>query len=152
MPAAAKAISGLAARDFNRAVRVGWVLAADWFWLIGFPSCEASRAADGLITGISLAARDAAVCHPGNTAQGVWPGSHWQRANGAASPPPLHTQAGLDAPYSCRQGACGACACRLTGGEVERAHDEVLEAAGIAGGYILACQAVSLTPEVSIAH
>jgi 3-ketosteroid 9alpha-monooxygenase subunit B len=60
--------------------------------------------------------------------------------------------AGLDAPYSCRQGICGACACQLTGGEVEMVHNEVLEAADIADGYILACQAVSLTPEVSIAY
>ena len=60
--------------------------------------------------------------------------------------------AGLDAPYSCRQGVCGACACQLTGGEVEMAHNEVLEDADIADGYILACQAVSLTPEVSITY
>jgi 3-ketosteroid 9alpha-monooxygenase subunit B len=60
--------------------------------------------------------------------------------------------AGLDAPYSCRQGICGACACQLTGGEVEMVHNEVLEATDIADGYILACQAVSLTPEVSIAY
>jgi 3-ketosteroid 9alpha-monooxygenase subunit B len=60
--------------------------------------------------------------------------------------------AGLDAPYSCRQGVCGACACQLTGGAVEMAHNEVLEAADIADGYILACQAVSLTPEVSITY
>jgi 3-ketosteroid 9alpha-monooxygenase subunit B len=61
-------------------------------------------------------------------------------------------EAGLDAPYSCRQGICGACACQLTGGEVEMAHNEVLEAADLAGGYILACQALALTPEVSIAY
>ena len=60
--------------------------------------------------------------------------------------------AGLDAPYSCRQGICGACACQLTGGEVEMAHNEVLEAGDIADGYILACQAVPLTPEVSITY
>ena len=60
--------------------------------------------------------------------------------------------AGLDAPYSCRQGICGACACQLTGGEVEMAHNEVLEAADISDGYILACQAVPLTPEVSITY
>jgi 3-ketosteroid 9alpha-monooxygenase subunit B len=60
--------------------------------------------------------------------------------------------AGLDAPYSCRQGICGACACQLTGGEVEMVHNEVLEAADIADGYILACQAVSLTPQVSITY
>ena len=60
--------------------------------------------------------------------------------------------AGLEAPYSCRQGICGACACQLTEGKVDMAHNEVLEAADIADGYILACQAVSLTPGVSIAY
>jgi 3-ketosteroid 9alpha-monooxygenase subunit B len=60
--------------------------------------------------------------------------------------------AGLDAPYSCRQGICGACACQLTGGEVEMAHNEVLEAVDIADGYILACQSVPLTPHVSITY
>jgi 3-ketosteroid 9alpha-monooxygenase subunit B len=60
--------------------------------------------------------------------------------------------AGLDAPYSCRQGICGACACQLVSGQVEMAHNEVLEPADLADGYILACQAVSLTPEVSITY
>ena len=60
--------------------------------------------------------------------------------------------AGLDAPYSCRQGICGACACQLTGGEVEMAHNEVLEQADLDEGYILACQARPLTPEVSITY
>ena len=61
-------------------------------------------------------------------------------------------EAGLDAPYSCRQGICGACACQLTGGSVEMAHNEVLEPADLADGYILACQAVSLTREVCISY
>ena len=60
--------------------------------------------------------------------------------------------AGLDAPYSCRQGICGACACQLTGGEVEMAHNEVLEEGDLAEGYILACQALALTPGVSITY
>jgi 3-ketosteroid 9alpha-monooxygenase subunit B len=60
--------------------------------------------------------------------------------------------AGLDAPYSCRQGICGACACQLTSGEVEMAHNEVLAEADLAEGYILACQALALTPEVSIIY
>ncbi len=62
------------------------------------------------------------------------------------------TEAGLDAPFSCRQGICGACACQLTGGEVEMAHNEVLEQADLDEGYILACQAVALTTEVSITY
>ncbi len=59
---------------------------------------------------------------------------------------------GLDAPYSCRQGICGACACQLTGGQVDMAHNEVLEPADLADGYILACQAVPLTESVSITY
>ena len=59
---------------------------------------------------------------------------------------------GLDAPYSCRQGICGACACQLTAGEVKMAHNEVLEEADVADGYILACQAVPLTESVSIVY
>ena len=60
--------------------------------------------------------------------------------------------AGLDAPYSCRQGICGACACQLTDGEVEMAHNEVLEEGDLAEGYILACQALALSPGVSITY
>jgi 3-ketosteroid 9alpha-monooxygenase subunit B len=59
---------------------------------------------------------------------------------------------GLAAPFSCRQGVCGACACQLTAGEVEMAHNEVLEAEDVADGYILACQSLALTPEVSITY
>jgi 3-ketosteroid 9alpha-monooxygenase subunit B len=59
---------------------------------------------------------------------------------------------GLDAPYSCREGICGACACQLTGGEVEMAHNEVLEEGDLAEGYILACQALAVTAGVSITY
>jgi 3-ketosteroid 9alpha-monooxygenase subunit B len=59
---------------------------------------------------------------------------------------------GLDAPFSCRQGICGACACELIGGEVQMAHNEVLEEADVADGYILACQAVPLTDTVSVTY
>jgi 3-ketosteroid 9alpha-monooxygenase subunit B len=60
--------------------------------------------------------------------------------------------AGLDAAYSCREGVCGACACRLLGGEVEMAHNEVLEDEDLADGYVLACQSVALTQEVSVSY
>jgi 3-ketosteroid 9alpha-monooxygenase subunit B len=59
---------------------------------------------------------------------------------------------GLDAPFSCRQGICGACTCQLTGGEVEMGHNEVLDDADVAEGYILACQAVPLTETVSVTY
>ena len=58
----------------------------------------------------------------------------------------------LDPPFSCRDGICGACACQLTGGKVEMANNEVLDDADLADGYILACQSVALTPEVSVSY
>ena len=64
----------------------------------------------------------------------------------------LLLSAGLDAPFSCRQGICGACACQLTSGEVEMGHNEVLDEADAAEGYILACQAVPLTAAVSVTY
>ena len=60
--------------------------------------------------------------------------------------------AGLDAPFSCREGICGACACQLTGGKVDMMNNEVLEDADLTDGYILACQSVALSPEVSITY
>jgi 3-ketosteroid 9alpha-monooxygenase subunit B len=60
--------------------------------------------------------------------------------------------AGLDPPFSCREGICGACACQLTGGKVEMANNEVLEDADLDDGLILACQSVALTPDVSISY
>lgn len=56
----------------------------------------------------------------------------------------------IDAPYSCREGVCGACACRLVSGEVEMAHNEVLEDADLAEGYVLACQSIALSDQVSV--
>jgi len=61
-------------------------------------------------------------------------------------------EAGLNAAYSCREGVCGACACRLLSGEVEMAHNEVLEDADLADGYVLACQSVALTRAVSVSY
>ena len=85
-----------------------------------------------------------AVCLDGATRQLPWPA-------GTRMLDVLIDQ-GLAAPFSCRQGICGACACQLTGGEVEMAHNEVLEAEDLADGYILACQALALTPQVSITY
>jgi 3-ketosteroid 9alpha-monooxygenase subunit B len=59
---------------------------------------------------------------------------------------------GMDAPYSCREGQCSACACRLLSGEVKMLHNEVLDAEDIADGIVLACQALPVTDEVSISY
>jgi 3-ketosteroid 9alpha-monooxygenase subunit B len=58
--------------------------------------------------------------------------------------------AGVDVPYSCREGHCGSCACTLVAGEVEMAASDVLEPDDRAAGLILACQARPITDEVTI--
>ena len=72
---------------------------------------------------------------------------------------PAHTRlldlliaGGLNPPYSCRQGTCGACACRVVRGEVELLHNEVLEDEDFAEGYTLACQALPRSDEVGISY
>ncbi|MFF3679916.1 2Fe-2S iron-sulfur cluster-binding protein [Streptomyces sp. NPDC002120] len=60
--------------------------------------------------------------------------------------------AGLPAPYSCREGACSACCCRVVEGEVEMTRNEVLDETDLAEGYVLACQALPLGPAVRITY
>lgn len=60
--------------------------------------------------------------------------------------------AGLDAPFSCREGSCSACACRLLAGEVAMERNEVLEQADLDEGYILACQSTALTERLSVSY
>lgn len=60
--------------------------------------------------------------------------------------------AGLDAPFSCREGVCGACACQVTDGEVKMANNDVLTGDDLAEGIILACQSAPLTDNVSITY
>lgn len=49
--------------------------------------------------------------------------------------------AGLDVPYSCREGECGSCACTVTEGTVAMENVGALDAEDIEDGYILGCQA-----------
>ncbi|BBH67433.1 3-ketosteroid-9-alpha-monooxygenase, ferredoxin reductase component [Actinoplanes sp. OR16] len=60
--------------------------------------------------------------------------------------------AGLNPPFSCRQGQCGACAVRMTSGSVDLLNNEILEDEDFADGYILACQAIPKTPSISITY
>ncbi|MDT4936690.1 MAG: 3-ketosteroid 9alpha-monooxygenase subunit [Pseudonocardiales bacterium] len=59
---------------------------------------------------------------------------------------------GLDAPFSCRQGACSACACILDTGEVSMEVNEILDANDLAEGYRLACQSHPATDRVKIRY
>jgi 3-ketosteroid 9alpha-monooxygenase subunit B len=59
---------------------------------------------------------------------------------------------GLSAPFSCRQGLCGACTTRITEGEVSMLENEVLEPEDLEDGYILACQSLRESPVVRITY
>ncbi len=59
---------------------------------------------------------------------------------------------GLDAPYSCRQGNCSACGCKLVEGEVRMLVNEVLEQEDLDEGWILACQAVPVSDVVKVTY
>ncbi|GAB3506227.1 ferredoxin--NADP reductase [Amycolatopsis cihanbeyliensis] len=64
----------------------------------------------------------------------------------------LLLEQGLDAPFSCREGACSACACRITSGEVRMLENDVLEQDDLDEGIVLACQSLPVTDEVSVSY
>jgi len=57
---------------------------------------------------------------------------------------------GIDTPYACREGKCGACTCRLAEGQVDRGRTDALEPEDIADGYILGCQAKPASKTVKV--
>ncbi|MDJ1135509.1 ferredoxin--NADP reductase [Streptomyces iconiensis] len=59
---------------------------------------------------------------------------------------------GLDPPYSCREGSCGACACRVLDGEVVQRTTGVLTDEDTKDGYVLACQATPTSGRVSVSY
>ena len=59
---------------------------------------------------------------------------------------------GLDAPFSCRQGACSACACIIDEGEVSMEINEILDDTDLSEGYRLACQSHPATDRVKIRY
>lgn len=59
-------------------------------------------------------------------------------------------RAGLKAPHSCQQGACGSCMCTLEAGEVHLRHNQVLDKNDLAQRWILACQAIPDSTSVRV--
>ncbi|MEO6205799.1 MAG: ferredoxin--NADP reductase, partial [Mycobacteriales bacterium] len=59
---------------------------------------------------------------------------------------------GLDAPYSCRQGDCSACACKLVEGDVTMLKNNVLEQQDLDEGWILACQSLPVSDVVKVSY
>lgn len=58
--------------------------------------------------------------------------------------------AGVPAPFSCREGRCSACMCRVDEGEVSMRSNEVLNAQDLAEGWVLACQARPVSDRVKV--
>ncbi|MDT4983964.1 MAG: 3-ketosteroid 9alpha-monooxygenase subunit [Pseudonocardiales bacterium] len=59
---------------------------------------------------------------------------------------------GLKAPFSCRQGACSACACIVSEGEVKMLNNEILEQDDLDEGYVLACQSLPISDTVKVRY
>ncbi|MFF0493771.1 2Fe-2S iron-sulfur cluster-binding protein [Nocardia sp. NPDC003482] len=57
---------------------------------------------------------------------------------------------GFSPPYSCREGGCGACLCRVVDGDVEMKVNDVLVEDDIEEGDRLACQSVPVTDSVTV--
>ena len=59
---------------------------------------------------------------------------------------------GLDAPYSCREGACSACSVELVAGEVVMLANTVLQQADLDEGWRLACQSRPVSDRVELRY
>jgi len=59
---------------------------------------------------------------------------------------------GVDAPFSCREGQCSACACVVLEGDVRLLHNEVLDQDDLADGIRLVCQAKPLSEKLRISY
>jgi 3-ketosteroid 9alpha-monooxygenase subunit B len=59
---------------------------------------------------------------------------------------------GLDAPFSCREGHCGACAVLKKSGDVEMEVNDVLEQSDLDEGLILGCQARPRSDSVEVTY
>jgi len=64
----------------------------------------------------------------------------------------LLLEKGIDAPFSCRQGACSACACILKEGKVKMLVNDILDEQDLADGYVLACQSLPMTDTVKVTY
>ncbi|WP_425294919.1 2Fe-2S iron-sulfur cluster-binding protein [Mycolicibacterium vanbaalenii] len=62
------------------------------------------------------------------------------------------TQAGIDVPFSCREGSCCVCVCRVLDGRVTMPGENALEQSDIADGYILACQSLPDSDTISVTY
>lgn len=56
----------------------------------------------------------------------------------------------IDAPYSCQGGVCSSCIARVTDGKAEMVKNQILTDGEIEEGFILTCQALPTTPNLTV--
>jgi len=59
---------------------------------------------------------------------------------------------GIKAPFSCRQGACSACACIVDEGEVKMLVNDILEEDDLRDGFVLGCQSLPVSDRVKVRY
>ena len=80
---------------------------------------------------------------------GQWHTLSWPRGSVLTD---VLLDAGLDAPFSCREGNCSACACILLEGNVEMRTNNILEEEDLEDGFVLGCQSVPVTDDVRVSY
>ncbi|BBZ01837.1 3-ketosteroid-9-alpha-hydroxylase reductase subunit [Mycolicibacterium chitae] len=71
----------------------------------------------------------------------------WPRNNNLVD---VMLAAGIDVPFSCREGNCGSCAATVVDGEVDLGNAAILEPDDIAEGLFLACQACPRSDQLQV--
>src|SRR5262249_30729471 len=61
-------------------------------------------------------------------------------------------RAGLAPPFSCEAGNCATCIARLTAGTVRMRVNDILTDDEVADGYVLTCQSVPTSDDVSVCY
>jgi ferredoxin len=59
-------------------------------------------------------------------------------------------RAGLRPPFACQAGNCGTCMAHLDEGKATMRANDVLDADELAGGWVLTCQAIPISPKVVV--